>query len=394
MTKEMREILEQIEAKKAEAKNLVVENKIEDAKAMKNEIQGLQDKFNLLKDLEDGQIKDVENMAEITGKNIKEADKIKQNNNEVFAKYVKREALTSKEQNLLLVDVKNGMSEGTKLDGGALVPFDEDCSIITLREANDALQNLVTVVPVKTLAGKKTVRKRRSGGSNFKKVGEGQSIGKGNTPQFVELEYNCDKFAAIYDVTNELVGDSTEDIIKQLNEWIGNDSRECRNALILEELAKKTERVEIKDFDDIKDILNTKLNTANVKFAKIITNQDGYNFLDKLKDSDGNYILQPVVGESDKYMIKGKIVHVYDNTILPTTAEGKAPVIIGDIEMSVVLFDRQTVAVKITTDGGDAWENDLTLLRAIEREDVQTLDDEAFVYGEISLTSSVTKTKK
>ena len=110
------------------------------------------------------------------------------------------------------------MEENLKgLYAALLVPFDEDWSIITLREANDALQNLVTVVPVKTLAGKKTVRKRRSGGSNFKKVGETQPIGKGKTPQFAELEYNCDKFAAIYDVTNELVGDSTEDIIKQLN---------------------------------------------------------------------------------------------------------------------------------------------------------------------------------
>ncbi|MDK2587458.1 phage major capsid protein [Romboutsia sedimentorum] len=388
MNKELREMLEMINNKKTEARELVNSNKLEEATSMKSEIQVLQNKFDLMKDLYEDEMGEVENMIEIKDRKVENKA-----NNDVFAKYIKRENLTSKEQDLLLTDVRNGMSEGSKLDGGALVPFDEDTSITSLREADDALQNLVTVVPVKTLSGKKTVRKRRTGGSNFKKVGEGKSIGKGTNPQYVELGYSCDKYAAIYDITNELIDDSTEDVVKELNTWIGHDSRECRNNLILDELGKKTERVDINGFDDIKDILNTKLNTANAKFASIITNQDGYNFLDKIKDATGNYILEKLVGESDKYVVKGKKVYVYDNTILPTT-DNKIPMIIGDMKMAIVLFDRQTVAVKVTTDGADAYENDLTLLRAIEREDIQTLDDEAFVYGEIPVSTSSKALKK
>jgi len=379
MTKQMRELLEKKNSLRDDIRALLVENRIEEAKELKNELLKVEDSIEIEAALAD----DTRNIDPKTenAKNKKDAKK------EAFAKYVKRQDLTAEEKNLLVNDVKNGMSEGNKLDGGALVPEDNDTSIIKLREAGDALQNLVTVIPVKTLAGKKTVRKRRSGGSNFKKVGEGNPIGKGTNPQYIELEYNCDKYAAIYDITNELIDDSTEDVIGELNEWIGNDSRECRNSLILAQLATKEEKVAITGFDDIKDILNTKLNTANAKFASIVTNQDGFNFLDKIKDGNGNYILQPVVGEVDKFMVKGKKLHVYDNTVLPTT-EGKIPMIIGDIEMSVILFDRQTVAVKVTTEGGDAFDNDLTLLRAIERNDVQILDADAYVYGEITVNAS------
>lgn len=375
MTKQMRELLEKKNSLRNDIRNLLAENRIEEAKELKNELLKVEDAI----EIEAALAEDARNIED-----DKEVKNKKDTKKEAFAKYVKRQDLTAEEKNLLVTDVRNGMSEGSKLDGGALVPEDNDTSIIKLREAGDALQNLVTVIPVKTLSGKKTVRRRRSGGTNFKKVGEGATIGKGENPQYTELEFNCDKYAAIYDITNELLDDSTENVIGELNEWIGNDSRENRNELILAKLATKEEKVAIEGYDDIKDILNTKLNTANAKYASIITNQDGYNFLDKIKDSNGNYILQPVVGEADKYMVKGKKVNVFDNTVLPST-ESKIPMIIGDIEMSVILFDRQAVAVKVTTEGGDAFENDLTLLRAIERLDVQMLDEDAFVYGEINI---------
>lgn len=384
--KKSTQMKQNLQVLKDEVKKLLDNKKISEAKAKMKDVNDLKDSIEIQEQLEKDEEENLKNKANVIDK-TKEKNKV-DNKKEAFAKYVKRQVLTDEEKSLLVSDVKNSMSEGNKLDGGALVPHDEDVSIIKLREAGDALQNLIKTIPVKTLSGRKTVRIRRSGGTSFKKVGEGQPIGKGKNPQYSEIEYNCEKYAAIYDITNELIDDSTEDVISELNEWIGNDSRENRNALILAQLATKEDRVSISGFDEIKDILNTKLNTENAKFASIVTNQDGFNFLDKLKDETGNYILEPIVGDKEKYMIKGKKVHVYDNTILQTN-ENKVPVIIGDLEMSVVMFDRKEVAIKVTTEGGDAFENDLTLLRAIEREDIQTLDEEAYVYGEIDITPSI-----
>jgi hypothetical protein len=53
MNKELREMLEQISNKKAEAKQFLAENKIDEAKAARDEAQALQNKFDIAKDLYD-----------------------------------------------------------------------------------------------------------------------------------------------------------------------------------------------------------------------------------------------------------------------------------------------------------------------------------------------------
>ena len=52
MNKELKELLDKINAKKSEVKNLANENKIEEAQAAKEELKKLQAKFDVLYDLE------------------------------------------------------------------------------------------------------------------------------------------------------------------------------------------------------------------------------------------------------------------------------------------------------------------------------------------------------
>ncbi|WP_415338215.1 phage major capsid protein, partial [Clostridium perfringens] len=101
------------------------------------------------------------------------------------------------------------------------------------------------------------------------------------------------------------------------NHWIGSDSRELRNLLIINELSKK-EVTPIQSIDDIKKVKNVTLNTANSKYARILTNQDGFNYLDTLKDEKGNYLLQPSVTEKGKYTIDGLVIDVKDNSVIPS----------------------------------------------------------------------------
>ena len=54
MNKELLDLLEKINAKKDEVKNLANEGKLEEAKKAKDELKELQDKFDILKDLDDG----------------------------------------------------------------------------------------------------------------------------------------------------------------------------------------------------------------------------------------------------------------------------------------------------------------------------------------------------
>ena len=75
---------------------------------------------------------------------------------------------------------------------------------------------------------------------------------------------------------------------------------------------------------------------------------------------------------------------VISNKDLPTD-ETKVPFIMGDLKEACVLFDRKSLSIAVSNTAADAFLTDVTLFRAIEREQVKMWDEEAFVYGEITL---------
>ncbi|MFH7125863.1 phage major capsid protein [Klebsiella pneumoniae] len=71
--------------------------------------------------------------------------------------------------------------------------------------------------------------------------------------------------------------------------------------------------------------------------AILPTNQDGFNYLDKLKDKDGKYILQSDPTQKNKKLFAGtNPVVVVSNRFLKSkgTTAKKAPLIIGDLKRS------------------------------------------------------------
>lgn len=365
MNKELRELLEQINNKKTEAKKLLAENKIEEARALRDEAMQLQNKFDVAKDLYDQEKEKIENKKPDQPKEKQDAVK-------AFASAARTK-------------FKNAMSEGSNTDGGYTVPQDIQTRINELRESKDALQTLITVEPVSTVSGSR-VFKARSQQTGFAEVDENGTITEKATPQFTNLPYNVKKYAGFFKVTNELLKDSDQAITNTLVRWIGDESRVTRNKLILTELAKKA-KTAIDGVDDIKDTLNVTLDPAFRYTSSIVTNQDGFNWLDKQKDNDGNYLLQPSATAPTGKQLFGVPVVVVSNKDLPsdTTVGTKAPFIIGDLKEAVVLFDRETLSVSSSDVAGDAYLTDVTLFRAIEREQVVTRDAEAFVYGEVTI---------
>ena len=375
MPKELRELLDKINAKKAEVKNFVAENKIEEAKSSKEELKNLQDKFDVLYDLYEEQ---KENNEE--GIKDKAKEKTKENSVKEFANAARNG-----------FRVSNKMSVGSKLDGGYTVPEDILTSINTYRESKKSLKDLVTVEKVTTNKGSRTFKKRAQQ-TGFAKVGEGGKIQKNATPQFERLDYEIDKYAGYFPVTNELLEDSDENIVNTLVQWIGDESRVTANKLILEVIKTKGE-TQLAGLDDIKKALNVTLGSAFKSTSKRITNDDGLHYLDTLKDADGKYILQPdPVTPMEMWLCAGATkvpVEVIPNADMPTS-ENKIPMIIGDLKEGIVFWDRQLMNIKMSDIAsiGDlnAFEEDLTLFRAIEREDVTKKDDKAFVNGYIDVT--------
>lgn len=365
MNKELRELLEQISNKKAVAKQFLAENKIDEAKTARDEAQALQNKFDIAKDLYDQEKENIENTTTAAPKAV---DEVKAFLNAVRTKF------------------KNAMSEGSLADGGYTVPQDIQTEINELRQSKDALEAFVTVEPVKTKSGSRTF-KARADQTGFVEVPENGDIPEKATPQFTQLAYNIKKYAGFFKMTNEVLKDSDQNLRGTLTKWIGDESRVTRNKLILAELAKKA-KTAIDSFDDIKDIVNETLDPAFESTTVVLTNQTGFNWLDKQKDVDGNYLMQKDPTSATRKLLFGIYpVQKVSNKDLPndTTSGTKAPFIIGDLKEAVVLFDRQQTDIMASDVAGDAFLTDNTLFRAIEREQVVTRDSEAFVYGQIAI---------
>lgn len=380
MNKELLELLDAINQKKAEVRNLAEAGKMEEAKAAKDDLKAMQEKFDLLKDLEDAAAEKVKDDAE------------KGNAKSVDPKNAEKEFAAAARSGFR---VTNSMNEGTATEGGYTVPEDIQTRINTYREARSSLIDLVDVEPVTTNKGSRTFKKR-SQQTGFTKVGEGGKIGQKDTPKFERLDYEIEKYAGYFPVTNELLSDSDAAITSVLTEWIGNESRVTRNNIIRAKINTKT-KTALAGLDDIKKALNVTLGAAFKATSKIITNDDGLQYLDTLKDSDGKYLLQPDPANPMKMRLCAGAtiveVKVYPNADLPsdiaTAKKRKIPMIIGDLKEGIKFFDRKQLTIissNIASAGTlNAFEEDLTLFRAIEREDCKVKDDEAFVNGEITI---------
>ena len=372
MNKKLLELLNQINEQKIVVQNLVEEENLEGAQAAKNTLIELQNKFDLLSDVLD---------AEPVPNNVVPvpaavpADSVAE-----FANAARQGFRNA------------GMTEGTPADGGYTVPEDIQTRINEYREAQASLISLVDVENVTTNKGQRTFKKRTQQ-TGFVKVAEGGKIGAGVTPQFERLSYEIEKYAGYFPVTNELLSDSDTNIVGTLTAWIGNESRITRNKLILTALGTK-EKTPIKTLDDIKKALNVTLGQAFKPTSRIVTNDDGLQWLDTLKNEKGEYLLQPSpVDPMQLRLCAGATtipVTVIPNADLPT-AETKIPLIIGDLKEAVKFFDRNQMSImssNIASIGTlNAYEMDMTLFRAIEREDCVLKDKEAFVYGEFDTSA-------
>lgn len=377
MNKRMREILAAIEAKTVEAKGFMSgENKdVAKANSIMDEVDALKAEYEAEKRIYEAE------KAEGAPTDEEVETKAKAKEIDVVAKFGKDAKAGFR--------LEKGMNEGTAADGGYAVPEDIVTRIEKYRDAKFSLLSLVRHIPVKTNKGQRTFKKR-SQQTGFTKVGEGNKIGAKATPQFERVSYEIEKYAGYFPVTNEVLDDSDANLGEVLIEWIGDESRVTANNLILEQIHAKA-AVDLVNMDGIKKAVNVTLGQAFKNSAKIITNDDGLQYLDTLKDGNDRYLLAPMPGDTMAMTLQVGAqaipVVVIPNSDMPTV-ESKIPFVIGDLYEGVAYWDRKQMNIKISDVAVvgelNAYEEDLTLYRAIEREDVTYWDEAAFVNGYIS----------
>ena len=385
MNEKLLELLNQINAQKQKVVDLANAGKLEEAKTAKEELQKMQNKFDLLKDVLDQEpvAEPIEPTAEPSG-----VHPVNINKNHAIHEFADaaRHYFRNAKAN----------TEGTNTDGGYTVPDDIKTEIIRYKEARFSMESLVDTESVSTDSGRPY--QSRADHTGFAQVAEGGKIANVPGPTFELLEYTIKKYAGWMPVTSELLADSDANITNTLIRWLGEEDIATKNRLILGVLQADA-ATELSNLDGIKKLLTVTIGSAFAGTSKIVTNDDGLNWLDTLKDTNGRYLLKPNMDPTSplKYQLAVGATNVplavIPNSILKSNAatakKRGIPMICGDLKEGVKIFDRQKLSILASNvasvTGFNAYEQDMTLFRGILRMDVKAKDKAAFKNGVITV---------
>jgi HK97 family phage major capsid protein len=400
MSKELREMLQKLEQMKAEVRALLGQDKVDEAEKRMEDVRALQKKIEVQRQLEEeergglglggGQPIDGENRT-IT----KEDAELEKEYRQIFMKAIRRRPVSSEERSIIKEYEKRavmhtgGVVGQTEGDSGLILPQDIQTKIYTLmRDFND-LSQYVNVQNVTALSGSRVLEKDEDmvPFADVEEYGEFQTI---DNPKFVPVSYSLKKRGGILPLTNELIADTDQNIVAYVTNWISKKAVVTRNYHITNLLKTMTKK-QLASFDDIKKVLNVDLDPAISATSIILTNQDGYHWLDEQKDANGRYLLQDDPTQPGRKLFKGRPVVVASNRFLKTegTTTLLAPFIIGDLKQLIVLFNRRFFELASTKEGGDAFIRDTTNLRTIIRDDYKFWDTGTAVFGQLDVTQTV-----
>lgn len=382
MTVKERELRQALAEKRDKIMSLNDEGKVDEAKTMlaeaqvlKEQIQNYEEMRNMYVDYGDEDQQDDQGVkSQVVSNDVS----VKQvlNHTELFA-----DAILKGRAPAPLAAMKESVDE----DGGLIVPEDITTKITEKRRQFDSLANLVDIIPVSTNKGARTYEKYADM-TPLVDVDELEDIDELENPKFERIKYVIKDRAGILVLSNDLLSDTREALMEFLVNWLGKKSAVTRNVNILKVL-ETLKKQSISTTDDIKDITNVTLDPAIEETTIFVTNQSGFNYLDKLKDKNGNYLLQPDPTNKTKKLLFEKTVHKISNKFLPnggTKSNPKYPLIIGDLKEAIKLFDRQQYSIKSTDVGGKAFYRNSTDVRVIQRDDVALADEEAIVFAEFT----------
>lgn len=368
------EMKKQLDALKNEIKTLQAAGKVNEAHGKLDELNTMKNAIAVQEAIEQ------EEMENFAGNPVEHTVTVDNSvmQNRVFNKQILNMPLTEDEKKYATNAVGTpGQAGGIKSKGGYLLPEEQFNRLIEYRRGLIALKDLCEVIPVTRRSGSiPTTVEDDSELINFDELND---ISKKDI-NFAQISYNVGTYGEIIPVANELLEDIDIDLISVIGRRFVRKGINTENSKIIALLQTLTPKAG-DSYDDIKTALNVSLDPAISATAVIITNQNGFDYLDQVKLDNGLPLLQPVLTDPTKKQLSGRIIHVVKNERL-SDVSGAHPFFVGDMAEFCKFFDREQVTVDLSTDAG--FNMNAAILRAIERFDVQKADVKAMVYLEIT----------
>lgn len=376
MNKKLIELRRNLTAKLKEARELIDEGKIEEGQKATKEAQEIKDQIVLeeqMVELEDT-IKDDNKIVDVEDRSTKK----KVESRTALVHYLQGKKLTAEERTLLVETTTPGEGQNSM---AVIVPQDIYTEINELKRQYKSLKQYTDVQSTGTNSGS-FVFEPGDSIEPFVDVDEGTEIGELTSPNLRQQKFAITDKGGILPISNTLLSDEAGGLMKYIMKWIARKSTVTDNVKILSVLNGHGIKIKASTPDEVKSAMNTKLDPELLSTAVIITNQNGFDIMDNWKDAVGRPILQDHPTEKTKKTLGGVTIEVFANRTIKDV-DGASPVYIGNLEEAIKFMDREQLAIAVSTEAG--FTKNLTLVRALQRDDVEPKDLEAYL--NISLTA-------
>lgn len=219
-------------------------------------------------------------------------------------------------------------------DASAIIPEEIITKARKLPETVVDLRNKVTVQNVSHASGTYPILKPNK--AILVSVEELKANPDLDKPQFDDVDYKVLTYRGQLAVAQEALDDSDDNLGGIIANHIQRQALNTANAK-LGALLRTAEAVAATSLDDIKTQINTGFDPAYG--LELLVSQSFYNEVDKMKDGEGRYLLQPTVAAGTGKSLFGVPVTVLADDLLGE-AKGDKVAFLGDPKAFAVYFNR------------------------------------------------------
>lgn len=376
---------DEVNAKIDEAKAKADEGNLDEAKDIKDQVQALQ------KELADltAKLADLEEIAGLA-KEEPVTEEQKSNGGNEEKRSMKHETRDLLGEDKKSEEVRNFekylRSKGQYRDGVAMVDAEAVIPIDVItkpqQEPEDVVDLAAMINNINVKTGSGTYPVLANADTQLIPVAELEKNPQLAKPKFTKVSWEVETYRGYLPISQEALDDAGVDlsaIVANYLQQIKRNTRNARVANVLRSFTKKT----VSSTDDIKQIFNVDLKQAYNR--DVVSSASAFQWLDTLKDKNGQYLLQQNISASSGKSLLSSKVSVVDDKVLGTKA-GDAVMFIGDLKRAGLFVNRIEATAK--------WiDNDIygQLLQIAIRFDVQQADPKAGYF--VTVTPQVETTE-
>lgn len=330
ITERENELTRALEEAKTDEEVDTVDKSVDDLEAEKEKLEKERDELNdEIKKLED----------ELAALNDKSGDdsQPKEGDEERMKSYKQNEVRSAVDT---FIRTKGQTREGLKsVDADVVIP--EEIIYSPEKEVKTVtnLAELVTKTKVSTASGKYPILKRAS--ARLNSVPELEANPLLAKPEFEQIDWSVETYRGAIPISQESIDDAAVDLVGIVSENAQEQKINTTNYAISEVLKTFTAKT-VTDTDDIKAILNVSLDQAYERNA--VVSQSFLQWVDTLKDADGQYILHRDITSPSGTSLFGIKLEVVNDELLG--AAGEAHAFLGDLKRGVLFTDRVDITAR------------------------------------------------